>query len=184
MMTRAARMSKASAKVSTISMPFAPAGDGGVAGVAAIRTLVDVTRKRNTERLQMTGIQTQDGRHVAGRIRKGGQQRDRPQRDDRSAHHPGAGPKLGAAAEDDRSAFHLQAGEVAHETLDRDDAALHPHPDLEPSGAADDDRAVAHACRTSTIGRANLTSDVAGDTNQASRHFAANPVRRIPGDID
>src|SRR5438067_913340 len=139
---------------STARLPdenFAAARDRGVASVTLIAALLVVVRQRAAERGEPPRVQAQERRVVGRREREGRQERDRLQRDDGAAVHPGAGAQLRAVAQHDRAALHLQAGEIAHHAADDDGPALHAHADLEPGGAVDDDDAVGHARRRAAV---------------------------------
>src|SRR6266851_6890355 len=128
--TRAARMSKASANVSTILTPRtwrSPSGgkrppdenlslarNRGVSRVPLIGPVPFVARDGESLRRQVLGVQTQERRVVGGGKRERRQERNRLQRDDRASVHPGAGSKLGSASQNDGPAFHLQTREVSH----------------------------------------------------------------------
>src|ERR1051326_806670 len=75
-------------------------------------------RNRDPELSQIPVVEPHKRRLVRAGVRKGRQQLDWGEGDDRATDHPGAGAKLGAGEQEDGPALHLQAGEVARLSAD------------------------------------------------------------------
>src|SRR2546425_6663755 len=114
-------------------------GNRSVARVALIGPVLLFIGDAEPERRQVPCIYAQESGVVRAGIRERRQESNRRQRDDRTPGDPGAGPKLGPAAQENGSALHLQAGEVPHLAAHRDEPSSHPHSDFEARRALDED---------------------------------------------
>src|SRR5206468_12984947 len=66
----------------------------------------------------------------------------------------------------------------------RDGPSLHPHPDFETRRTLDQNGPVRHPGATPPVSGSDLSARVAPDSNESSRHLAADPVRGVTGDLD